>query len=74
MHRKDICIIVAAQGIEKRVIQRFRESIVLSKPKHKVDIIIGDTESDINFCINSNNFEMKNISNNEIFSLIETNC
>jgi hypothetical protein len=39
-----------------------------------VEIRIGDTDNDINCWINSTNIEMKNVGDNEIFSLIETRC
>jgi len=40
MHKKDVCIIVAAQGISKKVITRFRESVAASKPKCICDVMI----------------------------------
>jgi hypothetical protein len=39
-----------------------------------IDIRIGDIDNDINCWINSTNIEMKNVGDNEIFSLIETRC
>lgn len=44
MPKKDICIIVAAQGIPKECIKRFKNSIVESKSKYKVDIVIRGSQ------------------------------
>lgn len=41
---------------------------------NSVDIRIGDIDNDINCCINTTNIELKNVGDNEIFSLIETLC
>ena len=39
-----------------------------------VEIRIGEIDNDIECWINSTNFEMKNVSDNDIFLLIETRC
>ena len=39
--KKDIAIIVAAKGIDPAWVDRFKDSIVKSNPKHSVDIMIG---------------------------------
>jgi hypothetical protein len=44
MSKKDICIIVAAQGISNETIRRFKQSVRYSSPQHQVDIIIRSGE------------------------------
>ena len=40
MKNKDICIIVAAQGISSKTIQRFKQSVVSSGPNFTYDILV----------------------------------
>lgn len=41
---------------------------------NSVDIRIGDIDNDISCYINMVNIELKNVGDNEIFSLIEKRC
>lgn len=41
---------------------------------NSIDIRIGDIDNDINCYIDTTNIELKNVGDNEIFSLIETRC
>jgi hypothetical protein len=39
-----------------------------------VDIRIGDVDNDVNCCINTTHIKLKNVADNEVFSLIEEQC